>query len=245
MLVFIQSDPWKMVIGSDTPRVAIYDTGEVIFLKTVKGAAVYHRKVLDKEAMASVRAQLAPVIALQNLKPHYSISIGTDQPVAMFYARDGQHTAVASVYGLRSGGSTTPDSEITRGRGLDAPPPELLRLHAWLCSVDFPDSEEWKPQYVEVMLWDYSYAPDPPIQWPAEWPGLESGRAVKRGKDYSIFLDGSLVPQLRQFLSSRKPKGAVELGKRKWAVSYRYTFPSEPEWGKAFQAADERRSHGG
>lgn len=33
VLVFIQTDPWKMVIGSDTPRVAVYDTGEVIFVK--------------------------------------------------------------------------------------------------------------------------------------------------------------------------------------------------------------------
>lgn len=27
LAIFIQSDPWAMVIGSDTPRVAIYENG--------------------------------------------------------------------------------------------------------------------------------------------------------------------------------------------------------------------------
>lgn len=33
LAVLIQSDPWAMVIGSDTPRVAIYENGRVIFVQ--------------------------------------------------------------------------------------------------------------------------------------------------------------------------------------------------------------------
>jgi hypothetical protein len=32
--------------------------------------------------------------------------------------------------------------------------------------------------HVEVMLWDYSYAPDASIHWPKDWPALNSDRAM-------------------------------------------------------------------
>lgn len=48
------------------------------------------------------------------------------------------------------------------------------------------------------------------------------------------------MKQLGEFLMSRKPKGAVEIGDKKWAVSVRYTFPSEPTWREAFQPTDEK-----
>src|SRR5436190_23751424 len=33
LAVFIQSDPWAMVMGADTPRVALYEDATVIFAK--------------------------------------------------------------------------------------------------------------------------------------------------------------------------------------------------------------------
>lgn len=67
--------------------------------------------------------------------------------------------------------------------------------------------------------------------WPRHWPGLGSNRSFKRGDSYSIFLDGSVLPELGEFLGG----GPVEANGKKWAVSYRYVFPSAPVWSKHFQ----------
>jgi hypothetical protein len=34
--VLIQTDPWLMVIGSDTPMVTIYDDGQIVYRKMEK-----------------------------------------------------------------------------------------------------------------------------------------------------------------------------------------------------------------
>lgn len=42
--VLIQTDPWAMVIGADTPRIAVYEDGEMIFLKKSSNKASYHHR---------------------------------------------------------------------------------------------------------------------------------------------------------------------------------------------------------
>ena len=245
--IFIQSDPWDMVIGSDTPRVAVYENGEVILVKKINDRPVYHRVMLDKDALARLSEQLKPVLAMKDLKSGYEIAPNvTDQPQAMFYFRDGTREITTAVYGLRAADTKlpaytrNPDSPVT-----DVPPAELLKLHKWLCELDYPKSEEWTPKYVEVMLWDYSYAPDPSIQWPKPWPALNSYRAMKRGNSYSIFLDGSILPKLRKFLATQKKRGAIQIDGKKMAASYRSTFPGEPFWHRAFAAAKKAGNNDG
>lgn len=88
------------------------------------------------------------------------------------------------------------------------------------------------------MLWPYEYAPDASIRWPMEWPGLDSPQASRRGDSYSIYLPGKSLDDLRAFLGTRREKGAVEVGGKKWAASHRYVFPSEPTWSRAFRAGE-------
>jgi hypothetical protein len=236
ILVFIESDPWLNVIGSDNPRVAVYETGEVIFLKAVNGKRIHHTVKLDTSALEDLRSHLAPLVALKNLKSHYNVNPNvTDQPTSMFYIRQGGKAVATRVYGLMAP-ETEPGSSFRAadGRAPDKVPTELLQLHARLCSLDFAKRIEWTPQYLEVMLWDYSYAPEESIHWPKEWPSLDSARAIKRGDSYSIFLDANLLPQLRDFLATEKDKGAVEVGGKKLAAAYRFAFPSEPIWRQAF-----------
>jgi hypothetical protein len=232
LAVFIQTDPWSMVLGSDTPRIAIYDNGDVIFVKQVKKRLVYHSVVLDKEALDSVVARLKPVLAVNGIKRWYNIRPNiSDQPQARLYLHEGAAEVATSVYGLMCTGTDLPGyTEGPRSFDPTLPPIELLTLHQWLCQLDFPSSKEWSSKYVEVMFWDYSYAPEASILWPAHWPTLDSDRAIQRGETYSIFLDGSMLPELQRFLASRKEKGAVEIGGKKMAVSYRFTFPGEPVW---------------
>ena len=159
----------------------------------------------------------------------------------MFYVRDGERELVTRVYGLKAPGTKLGDSYVrSGGRKQDNVPGELRELHNYLCSIEYHDSKEWSSKYVEVMIWPYEYAPDTSIVWPKDWPALDSDRSRKRGDSYSIFLDGTVLPELQRFLQTRKEKGAVEIGGKKWAVSFRPVFPSEPIWKKAFEGAKEK-----
>jgi hypothetical protein len=240
--VLIQTDPWAMVMGADTPRIAVYEDGSVIFLKKSEKSASYHRKDLSEIQLADFKKRLTPTAHLKDLKRSYTLLPHvTDQPEALFYLRDGERELTTSVYGLKAAGTKLPAYTVLPGKQKpDAAPDELLELHKYLCTVDYPDSQEWTPRYLEVMIWPYEYAPDASIVWPKDWPGLDSKRSFKRGDSYSIFLDGSALPELRKFLKSRKEKGAVEIGGKKWAVSFRAVFPSEPVWRKALESANQK-----
>ena len=243
--VFIRTNPWLMAVGSDTPCVAIYENGDVIFQKTTDDEVTYRRITLDRNELKSVRERFAPLLAETELKPKYDLRPGaSDLPEAKFYVRDGEREVATSVYGLLSGGAKLASRPGFKAAKVSPPPDALFSLHAWLDTFDYPGSTPWTPQYVEVMLWDYAYAPDASILWPSDWPSLSSDRTIKRRSAYSIYLDGSLLPKLDEFLSTRKEKGAVEIEGRKMSATYRFAFPQEPVWLRAFaraNGADDRR----
>ena len=76
LAVFIQSDPWAMVLGADTPRVAVYENGDVIFVKQVGDRLSYHHVTLGKSDLDRLRARIAPVLALKDVKPWYNMAPG-------------------------------------------------------------------------------------------------------------------------------------------------------------------------
>jgi hypothetical protein len=229
--ILIETNPWAMVIGADTPRVAIYEDGEVIFAKELNQRVHYYQLTLDNPSLNAMHAQLSTLLSIDGLKHSYELVQATDQPETKFYLRDKKREYALSVYGLSGAGNGSGLSGAPKNAGV---PRELLDFYKWLLGLDSSQRREWSPTYVEVMLWDYSYAPQPSIKWPRDWPSLDSDRAVKRAKGYSIFLDGRLQPQLAAFLATRSEKGAVEIGGKKMAADYRYTFPGEPIWRKAF-----------
>jgi hypothetical protein len=239
--MFIQTDPWATVMGADTPRVSVYEDGSVIFWKESDNNGNYRRKQLSAAELSEFKMKLAPVANLKDLKQFYSLRPDvTDQPEARFYFREGERQFVTTVYGLRATDTNSPKTRLRDKSKPDNVPGELLQLHRFLCSIDYPDSDEWKPRFVEVMIWPYEYAPDASIAWPKDWPGLKSNRAIKRGDSYSIFLDGTVLSELPKFLQTRIEKGAVKIEGKKWAVSYRYVFPSEPTWRMAFESSQTK-----
>ncbi|MBN2353572.1 MAG: hypothetical protein JXD23_13445 [Spirochaetales bacterium] len=101
--------------------------------------------------------------------------------------------------------------------------------------------EVWRPQYIEVMAWPYDYAPEESVFWPKDWPDLNSPYTVKRHEDsYSIYLEYDLLDDLVILLRSEKPKGAVVMNGKKFAVDYRLVFEGEPYWRKAFSGERQR-----
>jgi len=113
MAVFIQSDPWAMVMGADTPRVAVYEDGTVIYLKKSGNSERYYRKVLSPTELSDLKKQLTPTADLMNLKHFYTLRPGvTDQPEALFYIRAGERELITRVYGLRATGTKLPGYSV-------------------------------------------------------------------------------------------------------------------------------------
>jgi len=243
--VLIQTDPWLMVIGSDTPMVTIYDNGQIVYLKREKEKPpVLLAKQLPTNELAAVRKKLTSFGDYSKLKRYYDLAPHvTDLPETKIYLAPDDGNLVSTVYGLMVPDTHLPAYSTFGGGGKPDKLPEIIKdLHCYLTSFDFADAKPWEPPYVEAMVWGYDYAPDESIHWPKDWPGLDSPNTLKRGDSYSIFLPGKELPKLREFLKTQKEKGAVEIGGKKWAVSIRYAFPSESVWFKAFRAEPEEET---
>jgi hypothetical protein len=225
VVVWIPTDPWAMVLGADTPRLALYEDGTRICI--ARGGSGLATLLVSKLSPTDLDQELQRIQALgtlSGLKRHYEMTRVTDQSSDQFYVDlGGGPPVVTEVYGLgaRETAERLPDS--------------LAALHQHLVRATCEGGVPWVPEHVEVMLWPYEYAPQKSIHWPADWPGLDSPAARRRGDSYSIYLAGSKLSELRAFLKTRNEKGAVEVGRKKWAASYRYVFPSEPVWSKAFR----------
>ena len=236
--VLIQTDPWLMVIGSDTPMVTIYDDGQVVYLKREKEKPpLLLAKQLNTNELAVIRKKLASFGDYSKLKGYYDLAPHvTDLPETKIYLSPEDGNLVTTVYALMISDTHLPAYSTFGGDGKSDKLPEIIKkLHDYLTSLDFADAKPWEPPYVEAMVWGYDYAPEESIHWPKDWPGLDSPNTLKRRDAYSIFLPGKELPKVRDLLKTQKEKGAVEIGGRKWAVSLRYTFPGEPVWSQAFK----------
>lgn len=214
LLVLIEYDPWAMVIGSDTPRFALYDDGVVIY-RTATG---HYTARFDPEEIETFRASLNPE-ALSGLAGSYTVSDATDQPTTDLMLRTGSTYAHMSVYGALK----SPEAR-------SAIPSEILDAYDRLTDFERGDAVPWLPEAIEVMIWPYEYAPEEPIIWPADWPGIADADTRQRGDSYSLYVPASDYPRLRDFLRTRRERGAVLIDGRKWIAQVRLPFPMEDRW---------------
>ena len=241
--VLMQTDPWLMVIGSDTPRLVIYEDGQVVYVKEGKaGAAQLLGKKLNAEELAAVKKKLASFADYSKLKHYYDKAPGvTDQPSTNIYLSLSGKEFVTGIYGLKWPAESSAASFVSEGPvEADKIPAELTELYTYLASLSFTDAKPWAPAYFEVFVGDYSYAPEKSIYWPKKWPGLNSPYTFKMDDGYSIFMPISELPKVEAFLKTRNRRGAVEIDGKKWAAYIRKTFPGEPVWTRAFEKGIKR-----
>ena len=235
--VFIQTNPWAPVIGSNSPRFALYEDATVIFLKNDQGVNLYYQAQLSHSTFVELQVRLQGVARLPGLRPSYNMApYITDLPQAKFYFQVEDGDVTSTVFGIRvSITQLSSEPGAVRPMNPSVPPEELLELHRFFMHFDVPGASKWTPPYIEVMVWPYEYAPEESIHWPQDWPGLESEMAVPWRDAYSIYLKGSQLPAHEDFLATQKEKGAVEIAGRKWAASWKPVFPSEPIWRRTFK----------
>lgn len=235
--VLIKTNPWLWVVGSDTPELALYEDGQIVYLKKEKDSQpVYMWKQLSNDELRLLTSRILGVGDFQNVKRTINLVPGaSDLPKTRMFLDINGKQLITTVYGPIEAAGGLNGVLSSSSSNSDLLPDVVKNLHSYLRSLEFDGARPWVPKFVEVMIWEFKSAPESSIDWPKKWPGLNSASSFKRGDSYSIFLPGHELGELRDFLNTRKEKGAIEIDGRKWAASVRYTFPCEPVWVKAFR----------
>lgn len=213
-MVLIQYDPWATVVGSDSPMFALYDDGTAIYRR----GAVFYAAHLSASDLQAFLAELRPD-RLVNQNRSIELSNSTDQPTTVIYVKAGSTYSHVSIYGpLRSSENSA------------ALPIDVAEIYQRLSAFEWQGELPWLPNAVEVMIWPYEYAPEESIIWPENWPDTLHPDTHQRGDGYSIYIPATEYQALRDFLRTRRQRGAVLIDRRKWAVSVRLPFPKETRW---------------
>jgi hypothetical protein len=214
LIVMLTSDPWLMVIGSDSPTFALYSDGTAIFRTK---AGLRSTKLDQTQQSDLVRVFTNPELA--GLFGGYHAANATDQPNNELLVYGNKLPFYISVYGSL-------DDKSVRAKL----PKVIIDAFDKLRYFQVSNSRAWLPDRVEVMVWPYEYAPDPSVVWPQRWPHLKDATTRKRGDSYSIFIPSAELHALKMFLASRTEKAAVEIDGKKFAASVRLPFPHESMW---------------
>jgi hypothetical protein len=213
-LILIETQPWAHVIGSDSPTFALYEDGTVIWRR---GDGFRTARLSDSEVVRLFGNLNAN--AVRRFHGGYRAAEATDQPEENLLVYRGGPPSFISIYGSLK-------SADVRAKV----PAEVLQAYNKLKTFDLARGTEWLPERIEVMVWPYEYAPEPSIRWPRNLPDLNDVRTQKRGDSFSIYVASSALNEVRDVLSHRKAKGAVEINGQKWAASIRLPFPGETLW---------------
>mgnify|MGYP000008678308 CR=1 FL=1 len=214
LVTLMEFDPWLMVIGSDSPRFVLYNTGQIIYYEDDAG---YMTVTLDEDELEQLLEQLDISDDFYALDEYYDLLLKTDQPTTTIqvWLPDRGEKSVG-VYGdLRH------DPEAR-----ELAPETYVALFDRLASYRSPNAEKWQPEKFEALLWTWDTTAD--VEWLDSFPDLDSPFAVPRPDDqYSIYIDIDLLDEFEQLLEAGS---AVELDGRTWAVSMRLPFPHEVVW---------------
>src|SRR5262249_15597126 len=139
--------------------------------------------------------------------------------------RDDSYKGV-SIYGPL-GGAPGDTAKQPQYRSL---PRAIEDAYRFVISYNSPRAKAWLPDFIEVMIWPYEYAPDKDLIWPKSWPGTRDPTTVSRGDMYSLFIASTHYNDLVDFLARRRQQQAIRIDGKKWAVSLRFPFPGEHAW---------------
>ena len=223
IVVLFEANPWLMVIGSDSPSFALYDSGLLIFAKDREYLAI----TLTEKEKEEFLNYLSIDSSFYELKDYYDACTWTDQPTSTIYLWKGDDVKKVSVYGNIRGGE---EEDTSYGEPRKETPGAFLNLYDRLVSYTNDKALPWMPEKFEIMIWPYEVSPENAAVWPEDWPDINSSDTKKRGEDsYSIYLNSELYEDYRNLC---KDTSALLINGKTWAASVRYPFPNEEKWMK-------------
>jgi hypothetical protein len=223
LAVLLETDPWAMLIGADTPRIVIYEDGTVIFrILTPHKNTSYYTVKLPEEQLQEISDNIQSFGRFDELDNDYDVEPDlTDQPAVKIYLNLSGKEYIARIYGLSAANINETSALL---------PPQISRLYKYLCDLTFGNSKEWVPEYVTIIVWPFEHAAEKPVEWPSNWPGLKSPFSFRQDDSYSIFIEGKELPRVRELLEMLQPNFPLLIEDRKWTASLKYIFPSEHVW---------------
>jgi hypothetical protein len=219
LFVLVEYDPWRSVIGSDSPTIALYDNGLVIFVRqNSQGKPEYVSAMLSSDEFAKLRTSLAGNDEFFALKEYYDLLLPTDQPSNVITLWDAKRGAKrVGVYG---------DLRYSR-EARDLAPLPFVQLYDVAIGYAHPKAASWLPEKFEVIIWEYQTSDA--IPWPKGWPDLNDRATVKRAEVYSLYLEAS---KLSTFRTLTKNGNALLINGKTRAFSLRFPLPREELWQK-------------
>lgn len=219
LVVLMEYDPWRMVIGSDSPTFALYENGLVIY--RAEDEIGYVSALLDFEERDAFYAQIASD-AFFALDDYYDNFLVTDQPSNTLWVWDEYGKAKrVGVYGMLRPSTSDLDEKMRAGV-----PPAFLTAFDTLVNFSHAEAKAWLPEKFEVMLWPYDTSDS--VRWPAGWPDLDDPTTKPRGEDsYSVYVP---IDELEAYFALQENGSAVKLAGKTWAYGLRFPFPTEFLW---------------
>ncbi|MBZ0282650.1 MAG: hypothetical protein K8L97_18055 [Anaerolineae bacterium] len=215
IIILTIHDPWRMVIGSDEPTFALYETGLVLYQReNDNGEWELASVVLDEDELQTLRDSLRIDADLYALDDEYDNVAITDQPsntIEIYDAELGEKTFW--IYG---------NLRIDSPERDEFAPERLLDLFDLMANFVHEDAKTWLPGQFEVILWPYETSEA--TQWPEDWPGLDDESTIKRDSVYSLYID---IEEYDRFRELAKDANAFELDGQTWTFSLRFPFPHE------------------
>ena len=96
LIALYERNPWKMVVGSDSPTFTLYENGTVIFWESSPKGNKYKYIILNRERL---EVEFKKLNKLKSLKSYYSLSDWTDQPTNQFHLFIGKTKKEIVIYG--------------------------------------------------------------------------------------------------------------------------------------------------
>lgn len=236
VVVLLRHSVWYGAVNA--PLFIAYDDGRVLYPDSseenvpityasaqlgVTGAEAVERTLgIDSAVLRLPRAY--------DLRPHV-----TDQQTVFLYVRAGDSLVRFS---LRA-------AEVGPDQLSDSIPGPLRNAFHRLSAFQSANAAPWHSDSLYVHAWPYEYAPDnPPLAWPTTWPNLQSAGTERRrdetvGELITIRLPYADRAALDSLLKLRRPRQAIAISGKKWAVGYRTPFPAEAEWRSQFGRLEE------
>ena len=217
LILLTEYNPWAMAIGSDSPSFALYADGTVIYWSGDRRSGEYMTATLNSSGITKL-LDSAHVDKVSVLKDCYIIEDNvTDLPTNVLVVKTGDVYKTIEIYGVIRPAENIPSSRI---------PTSLKEALQALLSFETPTAQKWKPAYLEVILWPFSYAKSS-VPWPATFPGVDDKNTQHSNSGIELFLPISDLEQYKAFVSKLRPTQAVMLDGKKWAITARTPFPHE------------------
>ena len=212
LIVLTETDPWLMVIGSDVPTFVLYEKGQIIY-KSVENGKIYEVTLTANELQTVIKSFMI-TDDFYKLEDNIVASNWTDQPNNLLTLNLTQEKTVR-VYG-----------RLKENKVRKETPKTFLRVYDKIKKYKNLSAKEWTPKKIEVMFWDYDYAPNK-RPWIEGFPDLNSPTTIKRGEDsYSVYIDCENFDEFKKYFLSKGEKEAVEINGRKMSIAYRLPFPN-------------------